>query len=284
MATLPEVEAEVVSQRARIKALEQRVASLERVEPVSQAAKEADITSQHGSEANLASGKVLTILSRGVQHTCDEEDWFLKLFPGTCLYTLPPGAIKNGRAAVAVFDPILTELVRKSRSGSAVESSLYRAFAAEWPTLFQSITYQVIQAEALSEFIVLAEAQESESGSENFLSSVIPDLYRLLLISTNLLDDQTKRASVLIAAAKKSVAAASLVANQFVSEFTGIHPSAESVYASVKSGPEFSQQAQATKPAGSKKKWIKSATSSTASTAEASKSPAGARKAKHTTP
>jgi len=312
MTTLTECVEEVISHRAHIKSLEARVLALEQFASGIQvsagstrvgstakassstlststsapapapAAKDDDVSSQHGSES-LGSGKVLTVLSRAVQHSCEEEQWFLKLFPGACLYSLPPGAVKNGRAVLSVFDPILSELVRKSRSGSASECALYRAFAAEWPTLFQSITYQVIQAEALSELIVLSAEATGYSDPDSFLATVTPDLYRLLSIATNLLDDQTKRASVLIAAAKKSVAAASLVSNQFISESTGIHPSAEAVYASVKATAESGQQDRPAKLSGKKPKWGEKQSASSLHPSSTPKSPGIAKKAKPAT-
>ena len=202
---------------------------------------------------------MLTVLSRHTQHSAAaSEEWFEALFPETCIYTLQQGTAKTGRAPSQAFDPILSELVRKGRipGTSAAVAAQYQAFAAEWPVLNQTITYQVIQAEAVTELLRFIEQPKGPSGTQlqDRLSSpaLQTDLTQLLRLQCNLLDDQTKRASVLIAAAKKSVQAAAVISNQFVSEVSGIHPAAEAAYVAARAVSEQSAPKDSKPKAGEK--------------------------------
>jgi len=228
--------------------------------------KEAEVESVTSSQRSgrHASQAVLSCLSRGSQlAVAEESQWFLQLFPETCIYTLPVGATKSGRAPGTSFDPILSELIRRGRlpSLSQKDTSAYQAYAAEWPTLNQSITYQIIQAGAVSELILfvdgLVDLSPSQVADRVSSSSLRQSLAHLLQLQTALLDDQTKRGSVLIAAARKSVAVAASIANQFVSEVSGVHPSAEAAYASAKVYAESIPRAdgRTAKLSSSSKRW-----------------------------
>lgn len=227
------------------------------------------------------SEQVLTSLSRHVLHSDVAEGsvWFRALFPETCIYTLPVGAVKNGRIPSFGFDPVLAELVRRGRLGSASarDVSAYQAYSSEWPVLNQSITYQVIQAEVTSELIVLLEhlfSLPAEQAGEALLATPLrSELDLLLQLQSSVLDDQTKRASVLIAAARKSVAVANSISNQLGSEASGVHPSVEAAYAAAKASSDFPSGSSAGKsskaPAGKPWRGPKPAPSSAA----ASKTP-----------
>jgi len=215
-------------------------------------------TSSSAHRGRFSDG-VLTALDRHVLHTevAEQSPWFQALFPETCIYTLPVGAVKSGRIPVGCFDPILAELVRRGRASAASsrDSAAYQAYSSEWPVLNQSITYQVIQAEAVSELLVFVNrlsGAAAEQVSEVLASADLgPSLEKLLLLQCAVLDDQTKRASVLIAAARKSVSVAYSISNQLGAEVSGVHPSVEAAYAAARSVPEHSSgQASAAKSSG----------------------------------
>ena len=250
-----------------------------------------------GSLNRLVSGRVLTCLSRNIQRSviAEQSAWFQALFPETCRYTLPVGAAKSGRAPTAGFDHILSELVRRSRlpSGSPRDAARYQAFAAEWPLLFQSVAYQIVQAEATSELLVFFNTLRSlpaEQLAETVTSSTLgSDLDQLLEIQCALLDDQTKRGSVIITAALKTLAGADLIANQFVSEVSGVHPSAEASYAASKPFSEPVSRPEAKSSGSGSRKWRGGQTSATASgaaakTVGAPKAPVAAKRSKSPAP
>jgi len=262
--------------RGRIVILEEQVQTLtaEAEEPVAgvatdigpgkaQSAQNEDLLDTSDAASTFPSDRrtaqVLTALSRFSQHQVEAaEEWFSELFPETCIYTLPQGALKNGRVAPG-FDPILAELTRKSRgsSSSATDRVVYQSFAAEWQVLNQAIIYQIIQAEAVSELLQfvrsLKDLTPTQIADRVTAPGLLADLSQLLLIQCNVLDDQTKRASVLIAGANKSVQAATVIANQFVSTVSGVHPAAEAAYAAAKVQTEGGAREASSKFSG--KQW-----------------------------
>ena len=240
--------------------------------------------SDGGSLSRLVSGRVLTCLSRNVQRSevAEQSTWFRELFPETCRYTLPVGTAKSGRAPAAVFDHILNELVRRGRipSASPRDSARYQAFAAEWPLLFQSIAYQIVQAEATSELLVffntLRSHQEDQFAETLASSTLVLDLGQLLDLQCAVLDDQTKRGSVIITAALKTLVSADLISNQFVSEVSGVHPSAEASYAAAKPFFEPVSRPEAKSSGSGSRKWRGGQTTAPAApkAAAATKAPA----------
>jgi hypothetical protein len=178
-------------------------------------------------ELDEEASDVASVLAPGTVSFEDPPAWFTQLFPGgNCAYRFPPGVEKDGRLTGAP-DETLALLQAKS------SDQLFRAFAAEWRVLRQSIVYQLLQAQVTVQVLdALDLLAEKNSGKQVLASANLADRFtQLEQLQVNLLGDQLRRASVILTALHKDVPTANRLHHQFEASALGsLHPDAWSLF------------------------------------------------------
>ena len=150
----------------------------------------------------------------------DLPTYFSKFFAGANPYIPPLGLVKNGKLPYCPHDVIGPALQQQAASASDNLKYAYKQYAEEWKVLNQSLVYGNVIAIALLQLETVAAHQHPTDRELQFSVRLLGS------IVAGLVDDQLKRASTIIAAAKHDLSVANKITSSFAPQTYGVHPDA----------------------------------------------------------